>query len=371
MRQNILVEYIALLAEKQFENVDYGIVREYVPPLKNVTKEEVDFAVATYKRNYPDKTPNLTNLLPYISQSTSINQFPLFPGLDNKGSGTRHNFRNDAAVDAKRFQKENRATLYDFRAPLDKCVALEERLIFIDLLRREYLRQLDAGELDSRGFIPFSLLQSLEFADDAASKGLPLHDWAASQTVGDIFTRKGDRALHSYRVGGICNRQGHDEDFHIIRTQVLQALSFIKAHLAAEETFKAEFASITRQSLTLAEKTVIDESREQVARAESAINAFDAEDVNVVKSQYVCQILLHKSANYFEKLAHNGLMTEREAGEFLEKYDHELRKLRKSSELKAEIHHLNQIFPEAFKLGALETIHGSESSAYLQNELNC
>ncbi|KAL7545889.1 LOW QUALITY PROTEIN: hypothetical protein ACHAWF_009244 [Thalassiosira exigua] len=46
-------------------------------------------------------------------------------------------------------------------------------------------------------------------------------------------------------------------------TRVLLALSLINAHLKAQETFKTEFASVGANSLTLAEKSVIDESREQ------------------------------------------------------------------------------------------------------------
>lgn len=63
--------------------------------------------------------------------------------------------------------------------------------------------------------------------------------------------------------------------------------------------------------------TVINESREQVFKADSAIAAYDAEDVQSSKSQYVCQILPHKAANYFETLSAYGLMTDREASEFL------------------------------------------------------
>ena len=138
-------------------------------------------------------------------------------------------------------------------------------------------------------------------------KGFPLDDWATSQTAGGASAKKGDWELHAYWVGGLWNRREGNQDFHFIQTRVLQALSFINAHISAQETFKAEFATVNANSFTLAEKTAIDESREQVARADSATNVFDTEDVNTVKSQYACQILLHKSANYFEKLAASGL----------------------------------------------------------------
>lgn len=204
---------------------------------------------------------------------------------------------------------------------------------------QQYHRQLHVGELDSRGGTPFSLLQSLQLVDEEVMKGKPLQDWDASQLLGK-WTRRWDKFLHKWRVGGLCRGHGGDEDFHVIRTHVLQALSFIKAHSSAQDIFKAEFASVDANSLTLSEKAVLDESRGQVSRAEAVLNSFDAEDVNAVKSQYVCQILLYKCADYFRALSHNGLMSEREAGIFLEKYDKELRQLRNSSELKSEISYL-------------------------------
>ena len=167
-------------------------------------------------------------------------------------------------------------------------------------------------------------------------KGNPLDDWKEVESIGK-WTHMCDRLLHKYRVGGLWSKEGGDEDFHVIRTHVLQALSFIKAHLSAQDTFRTEFANIDGNSLSLSEKAVLDESKEQVSRAEAVINAFDAEDVNAIKSQYVCQILLYKCADYFRALAHSGLMSERECGEFLEKYDKELRELRNSSEMKYQI----------------------------------
>lgn len=196
------------------------------------------------------------------------------------------------------------------------------------------------GELDTRGGTPFSLLQSLQLANESVMKGNSLDDWNEAEALGK-WTRRCDRLLHKYRVGGIFKRHSGDEDFHIMRTHVLQALSFIKAHLQAQETFRTEFANIDgNNSLSLAEKAVLDESKEQVSRAEAVLNAFDEEDVNAIKSQYVCQILLYKCADYFRTLAHSGLLSEREAGDFLGKYDTELRQLRNSSEMKSEITYL-------------------------------
>lgn len=208
--------------------------------------------------------------------------------------------------------------------------------------------------MDSRGGNPFSLLQSLELANELVMKGHSLDDWNEVETI-SIITRKCDNFLHKYRVG-LFNQESRDEDFHVIRTHVLQALSFIKAHLSAQETFRTEFASINGNHLTLSEKVVLDESKDQVSKAEALIMAFDAEDVNAIKSQYVCQILLYKAADYFRKLARSGLMSDREAGEFLDAYDKELRQLRSSSELKSEIayHKMSSRRPSAISLGKVD-----------------
>ncbi|KAL7539913.1 hypothetical protein ACHAXR_009703, partial [Thalassiosira sp. AJA248-18] len=342
MKLVILVDYLSLLAEPCFDGVDLGVIREHVSPLRDISEDDLNTAVEKYYKNCrdPNKTPNLSNIACYVSSSKS-------------GNGERRLARTNPAsrllrtgpASERTCQSQQRQTLYDFNALLDENFVLEERSIFIELLRQEYHRQLTTGELDSRSFIPHCLLQSLDEAD----KGLPLNDWAASQMDGSTIAKKGDRALHAYRVGGVCNRKkARDIDFHVIRTQVLQALSFINAHRKAQETFKTEFASVNGNALALAEKTVLDESREQVSRADSAINAFDTEDVNAIKSQYICQILLHKSASYFEKHVKNGLMTEKEAGEFLMPFDRDLRKLRLSSELKTKIRQLNRrkIAPE-------------------------
>lgn len=331
MNHHVLLLYLELLGHERFANVDFGIVQEHVSPLRGVTEKDLALAIKKYQSMNPgQQLPNLSNLKRYIAS---------IDGSDREQSVSLHEpsekRRTFPKIVSDVIARQRRETIIDYNTLLDKDAVMEERKTFLDLLRREYTRQLSAGELDSRGSIPLSLIRSLDIADEAAAKGLPLNDWAAAQTFGSIF-KKGDRILHAYRVGGLFNRKKGDEDFQIIRQSVLQALSFIKAHLNAVEKFKTEFSSVSTNSLTLAEKTVIDESREQVSKADTAIAAFDAEDVQSVKSQYVCQILLHKAANYFETLSANGFMTDREANEFLSKFDLELRELRLKAELNKE-----------------------------------
>ena len=321
MQQSTLIAYFELLDCKRFQDVEFAVVKEHVSALRNVTKQELDASIVKYRR-LMGKTPNLSSISSYIS----------LPKNDEGSKiSTLRGSTKPTSVSAA-----SRATHYDFSVLVDKKRVAEQRKIFINLLRQEYHHQVRIGELDSRGFIPYCLFQSLDKADEAAAQGQPLNDWVASQMTAIGFAKKADWALHAYRVGGLWNRGKDDEDFQFIRSSVINALCFINAHLSAQEKFKAEFASLN-EHLSLDEKTVIDESRDQISRADSAINAFDTEDVKVIKSQHVCQILLHKSANYFEKLAVNGLMTEREAEDFTKKYDSEIRELRVLSEQRCNI----------------------------------
>ena len=83
-------------------------------------------------------------------------------------------------------------------------------------------------------------------------------------------------------------------------------------------------------------------SDEQVALANKALSELDEDDVAMVKSHYACQILLNRSAYYFKKLQKSGLMTEKEAGEFLEEIEGSLFELLECR----ETHHSEEMTPE-------------------------
>jgi NhaP-type Na+/H+ or K+/H+ antiporter len=318
LTKDILVEFMTLQSQKRFQHLDYGIVKERVSILRDVSPEIFHSAIELYKKKFPGKIlPNIASIAAHITPDDSECVVDDFTASDVGG--------------LKKRSLKSRNTVYCFKDLPDEQTLIEERKLFIECVKTEYYNQLRSGELDSRSSIPWNLLQSLKCAEEAAANGLPMNDWAALELESSNLLLF-DRALHAYRVGALCDRQRGDVDFSRIRTKVLLSLSFIKAHTASQETFKAEFASVEKHSLSLTEKRVLDESREQVVRADALINAFDAHDVNAIKSQYACQVLLHKSARYFEHLAHSGLVTEREATVFLERFEEELNKLRLSSE---------------------------------------
>ena len=64
--------------------------------------------------------------------------------------------------------------------------------------------------------------------------------------------------------------------------------------------------------------------------------ALDGDELEIIEHQYVCKVLLSKSAKYFEDLLQAGLMTDKEASGFLEKLEHEMFLLLGTKELESE-----------------------------------
>lgn len=75
---------------------------------------------------------------------------------------------------------------------MDGCVSplsLQEfRSLFISILRSAYENQIRDGELDDHEFLTIALDASLDFADDAVSRGEPLSDWEYLYVTFDQFS---------------------------------------------------------------------------------------------------------------------------------------------------------------------------------------
>ena len=97
----------------------------------------------------------------------------------------------------------------------------------------------------------------------------------------------------------------------------------------ARTVFKREFTK-DGGHLTAAEKVVMDESDKQVELASEALDELDDKDVAIIKSHYACQILLNRAAQYFKTLRGQGLVTDREAGEYLEEIEKDIHNLLES-----------------------------------------
>ena len=110
-----------------------------------------------------------------------------------------------------------------------------------------------------------------------------------------------------------------------------QILAFIGAHDWATRHFTREFSKDGFQNitdhLTDVEKIILKENDEQVRLAEEALNHLGATDVKIVTSHYLCQILLNRAAHHLEQLKEHGLMSDKEATDYLEEIEAQLSKL--------------------------------------------
>ena len=120
------------------------------------------------------------------------------------------------------------------------------------------MKLIEHGQIQARGFIIHSLGQSLDYAEDAASRGLPLNDWNALEVASDSWARPAESMMTTlFRFFNRLKRKKYrvdfDLDFLVINLKVRQILAFTHAHQWARRIFKKEFAK-AKGHLTEAEK---------------------------------------------------------------------------------------------------------------------
>jgi hypothetical protein len=235
-----------------------------------------------------------------------------------------------------RLSTGNRYSVYNLHSDYDTNAVIEERVIYINCLRCAYYRMVESGELEA-GFIGHSLFQSLKYAEDAATRGLPLSDWNALEVESwwswVLLAERVMRLFFNMMKGVNVKHVDFNLDFYVVSLRVRQILALIGAHEWARKTFEREFSKAGEGRLTEVEKIVLSESDNQVKLANEALNKLEAVDVTMVTSHYACQILLNKAAHYLTKLNNYGLMTEREVRGFLNEIDKNLSDLFKYQEV--------------------------------------
>lgn len=213
---------------------------------------------------------------------------------------------------------------------------IEERVIYINCLRCAYYQMVERGELKAAGFVGHSLFRSLNYAEDAASRGLPLSDWKAVEVVSCGWTLRAERVMRFFFNMAEAMKGRHVDfnlDFFVVSLKVQQILAFTGAHEWARKTFEREFSKAGEGQLTEVEKIVLSESDNQVKLAYNALSKFETVDVTMVTSHYACQILLHRAAHHLTKMENYGLMTERELRGFLVEIQQNLSGLYKYDEV--------------------------------------
>ncbi len=349
-----LGEYVRLLSEERFHLLDFSIIKKHVPFLSNITYEQLMKEVQKYKVSYWRRSfltisifkiskthyvsvvvkkntpvheyvePNLENVIPYLFVADEVKNIE----AENVSTDRRRLLKDARRQTVANIHKDRKkkAVVFNLTEESDVNVVYEERIVFINILRSSYHKLIEHGEVVSRGFMPYSLFKSLDIASDAASRGFPLNDWDAVMAITKGWAHPAARKVHSilYNFMRTLSRRtgvNYDSDYIETVVQIIQALAFIKTHEDAQKFFMEEFSSSEEESLTTVERRVLDESAVQIEKAKGTLKSLDFDDVLMIKSLYACQILLNRSARYFEKLNKRGLVSDKEAGEFLEEVE--------------------------------------------------
>ena len=251
----------------------------------------------------------------YLSQTKDSVNVELGQAQDSFNS-LMHSERNISISSIRQGTSSN----FDSSVKAEDAVVQEKRVAFYKILRNAYHRQVDRGEMDARGFLVYSLCRSTDFAEDAASRGLPMDDWNSLQKLSDSWVRSADtmmrRMVDMRRLIRDMNK-----DFYRERFRIEQIFAFTYAHESARKSFTREFIKTGEAGLTDAEQVVMYESEQQVKFAEEALSKFDVTNVNMVRSHYACRILLNRAAYCYSKQLDHNLITEREAGTLLEEVE--------------------------------------------------
>jgi hypothetical protein len=116
---------------------------------------------------------------------------------------------------------------------------------------------------------------------------------------------------------------------------VLRAISFIEAHESAENKLSSFVHSLSAVSIDDDEMAtflignaidiVLSESAQQVVEAEAELSAFAPQRIDNIVSNHVATILLRRLADFIERRATDGFLTKKEARNYLNKIDQNIR----------------------------------------------
>mmetsp|Transcript_13630 Transcript_13630/g.21257 ORF Transcript_13630/g.21257 Transcript_13630/m.21257 type:complete len:437 (-) Transcript_13630:605-1915(-) len=252
MNHFCLTQYVSLLAESRFDDLDYTVVKEHVSFLQEISYEQLKAAVEEHKVNTPAHDylrPNLKNVIPYLKKISADEKASLVEAVEEvKKNEVKRRYdllRNRAKSIAKIKTGQDAATkmqkvVLDFnrRQSLDvRCDdkhARELRIVVVEALRSAYARLIDQGELESRSFIAYSLNRSLDYAGDSVSRGFPLNDWDCLQVASNSFLKYTETALHGFL--GIKHQIKHRTFFRLDRGYFLIHCARARCWLSSRHT---------------------------------------------------------------------------------------------------------------------------------------
>jgi len=352
LRVKIIDAFVHLLADPLFADIDFALVSHHVPFLATLTPDELKEAVTKNKESVPVKDyhkPYLDGVLPYLIRTT-------------EAQDTAENFDVAWAHELGEYEKQRclprhlseklrqtfeEADLTVLQAEHGlKPETRELRLVFLEILKAAYNKQIEKGYIDVRagspGFLAFSLQQGIEFAIDGARNGQPMNDWEASFLVGHPIEDRGKVFVDTIKrplLAPIANKPLSPKpnmSNQRLKLDVNRAISFLEAHKLARHIFEEDFCS---DSITECEKTVVGESLAESKKAEAFVTTFDEDDVKHVLSHVLCLILLNKASRFVAVLLKRGVLKEQEASEKVDEIELYIEALTRC----AETHHPGEL----------------------------
>lgn len=324
IRQRVIEDMVTLFSEPRFHRVNFSVVRHHIPMIQDLTMAELESAVRKFKRPSGkflsrDSVPNLGSVAMYLANDSDnadkSNSIPsmtqLLHGLsernDEDGDSPRRRRRRSQAADG---MAKGGETSDD--APLS---VVECRRLFLEILRASYLFQVGEGELADREFLSQALNQSLDFAVSEVGRGLPLDDWRHTDLVKHRYplVLRMAKWVPPFALGERAQQQLERQE---MKYDVDRCVSYLEAHRRSREVFKTEFV-LDVDRMTDAETAVLKESEAACAHAVALLESFPARSVEAMVSHRFCSILLNSVVHHFEELARSGLLSAKEAEDFV------------------------------------------------------
>ena len=308
LKDFLLDNMIAILGMKQYEKLDFELIKDFVPRLKDVSHSEVKQAI----RRVKDSTPLYLYREPHLELFRPIFSHEDFLSLQKIGKLTpRQKFQAALSV-------LTRKTMVDDTGIVEKT-SLEEyesqlkelRLVFIEILQSCYKEAMGNGIVDPReGFIDHVLERSVAMAEDEVSNNMPLNDW--------------DHCNNAWIISREIPK--------FTSQKIYLAAGFIRIHTAAQDMFRFGFCQSNVLNLSKAETQVLEESSKQIRAAESIFDKTDDEQVTKLMSVKISQILLNKAASFIGSYEQKGFLKAEESEHFYEEFEHALKDLRKKKD---------------------------------------
>jgi hypothetical protein len=336
LRAAAIDDFVHLLTQPRFHHTNFALVKHHVPFLVDMTKAQFLEAVHKNKEQHASDyaPPFLGNVLPYLpicdNEDSTVDMEQC---CDEEILAEFENYNRKAKMERRtksRKNKRRRRHSSNIRAMLQEepLSARELRLLFVSILKAQYDKQMERGELEYEHLLALALSQSLDFAVSSIQKGKPLQDWKYLTRLHDPLVKfekklKANRAMVSCLDKTWSHRANLGIKLRADASLIERAMTFMSAHEASMKMFRLEFEDLDSE-LGDAEKHVLQESLQQYALAQASLKEYDPKVVESTSSHKLCKILLNMTIHHVEKLVKSGLLKEAEAEPFLEEYQETL-----------------------------------------------